>query len=65
MRNITLYSVLLDSSQNKKKNFFFPAPHAPRNWATAPRVIPRGSKYTQKPWEGSEWPPASELGHSF
>ena len=48
--------VLVDTSQNqKKKTLFFPASHAPRNWATAP-------KYTQKPWEGSEVPPASEMG---
>ena len=59
--------VLEETSQDQKKPkpSFFLASHAPWNWATAPGVIPRGPKYAQKPWEGSELPPACEMGHSF
>ena len=44
---------------------FFLASIAPRNWGTAPGMIPRGSKYAQEPLEGSKLPPASEMGHIF
>ena len=44
---------------------FLLASYAPRNLATDTRVIPMGLKYAQKPWEGSELPLASEMGHSF
>ena len=57
--------VIVDTRQNQKKTSFFLASHAPRNWATAPGVIPRGPKYAQEPWKGSELPPASEMSHSF
>ena len=39
--------------------------HAPWNWAIAPGVIPKGPKYAQEAWEGSELPPAGEMGYSF
>ena len=39
--------------------------HAPKHWATAPRVIPPGPKYAQEPWEGSKLPPVREMDHSI
>ena len=53
--------------QNKirKTPLFFLASHAPRNWAIALGVTPRGPKYAQEPWKGSDLPQASEMGHSF
>ena len=55
---------LVISSQNQKKPFFFLASHATKNWAIAPGMIPRGPKYAQEPWKGSDLPQASEMGHS-
>ena len=57
--------VLVYASQIQETPSFFLATHAPRNWSTAPGVIPRGPKYAQEPWESSELPPASEIGQSF
>ena len=37
----------------------------PRNWTIALGVIPRGHKYAQKPRNGSELTPVSEMGHSL
>ena len=55
--------VLVNANQNQKKTLFIS--HAPRNWAIAPVVSPRGPKYAQEPWKGSDLPQASEMGHSF
>ena len=57
--------VVVDAEQNKKKPSFFLASHAPKNWAIALGVTPRGPKYAQEPWKGSDLPQASEMGHSF
>ena len=57
--------VMVDTRQTQKPPSFFLASHAPRNWATTPGVIPRGRKYAQEPWKGSELPPDSEMSHSF
>ena len=59
-----LYAVV-DAEQNKKNPSFFLASHAPKNWAIALGVTPRGPEYAQEPWKGSDLPQASEMGHSF
>ena len=57
--------VVMDAEQNEKTPSFFLASHAPKNWAIALGVTPRGPKYAQQPWKGSDLPQASEMGHSF
>ena len=59
-----LYAVV-DAEQNKKNPSFFLASHASRIWAIALGVTPKGPKYAQEPWKGSDLPQASEMGHSF